>query len=543
MAFALEQTAACNLCGEGDPTDHSFAAAHAFYMAANRDRRRPGLQPVELRSLSLPPGGSAYLVEEAQVSDDDDDDEGFALMSAEGNNGYDEEDELSSWACMRCNQRLESLARQAHADTFLHPYSPMHFRTPQESPAAGGRWWQVMQSTRSPGQIAADAAETRRAFVGKLTNLLMCGNGSEAVEILKVHPDVMLVLETYGKTLLTSSIRASCVEMMDFCSLNSNVLREEHERKRFMEMAIHDSTDAFVRHVVETIIAPTLLHANASADICLLSCCFMGNRLSKAQILLEAGANPLEISFEGITAFGYFCGYTAGTAKAAATAANGRNNVQPKDLTSDRWAQGFDVVRMFDLLLSHIYNSRPDLRRASSTAELMQLLVGPHDGPVVKELLNPFSWASNVCIMQKLLILGFDVNMPMPGGENVYFQLSLRYSGPGSMEKRLHWLSQQGPNTAQVSDNGNTAITSLLQREVSYWQDEHFVQTGAAAIRQRVDDLFECMEFLAVSLNHVPWVGYDVHVRTDIDHLISALYRQNPEYSRIFELLNTQPWM
>ena len=538
MAFALEQTAACNLCGEGDPTDHSFVAAHAFYMAANRDRRRPGLRPVELHSMSLPPGGSAHLVEEPQVSDDDDDDEGFALMSAVENGGYDEEDALSNWACMRCNQRLESLARQAQTHSILYAHSPLPFPMPEESPAAGGSWWQVMQCTRSAAQNAADAAESRRAFVTKLTNLLVGGNGSEAVELLKERPDVMLVLETFGKTLTTSSIRASCVEMMVFCSENSNVLREEHEQKRFMEMAIHDSTDAFVRHMVDTILPHNFFFTKASVDICLLSCCFMGNQLSKAQILLEAGAEPLEVSFEGITAFGYFCGYTAGTA-----AANGHNDVEPDDLTSDRWVQGVDVVHMFDLLLSHTYNSRPDLRDASSTAQLMQLLVGPHDGPVVKELLNPFSWASNACIMQKLLYLGFDVNMPMPGGENVYFQLSLRYSGPDSMWQRLHWLSLHCPDTAHVSDNGNTAITSLLQREVAYWEHAHFVQTGVDAIRQRVDNLFECVEFLAVSLHPMPYKHEHDYVPTEQERLIAELYKKHTEYSRILELLNTQPWM
>jgi len=307
-----------------------------------------------------------------------------------------------------------------------------------------------------------------------------------------------------------------------------------------MEMAIHDSTDAFVSHMVDTILPAALLHADASADIGLLSCCFMGNRLSKAQILLEAGANPLETSFEGITAFGYFCGYTAGTSKAAA---NGHNNVQPKDLTSDRWVGGFDVVRMFDSLLSRIYNRRPELQGASSTAELMQLLVGPYDGPVVKELLNPFSWASNVCIMQKLQHLGFDVNMRMPGGENVYFQLSLRHSDPGGMEKRLRWLAKHCPNTAHVSDNGITAITSLLQRELSYWRQQQFSHTDDTGIRKRVDNLVECVEFLTVPSDPVPWPGHDDYVLTDQDHAISALNRMHPEYYRVFELLNTRPWM
>jgi len=139
---------------------------------------------------------------------------------------------------------------------------------------------------------------------------------------------------------------------------------------------------------------------------------------------------------------------------------------------------------MFDSLLSCIYDSRPELQGASSTAELMQILAGPYDGPVVKELLNPFSWASDVCIMQKLLHLGFDVNMPMPGGENVYFQLSLRHSDPGGMEKRLRWLAKHCPNTAHVSDNGITAITSLLQRELCYWRQQQFnTQTRQAFAR------------------------------------------------------------
>jgi hypothetical protein len=353
------------------------------------------------------------------------------------------------------------------------------------------------------------------------------------------------LLETFGTLLMTSSIRASCVDVLDFCWHNSDVLREAHAQKRFMEMAIHDSTDEFVRFMISTIIPASSLYASASADICLLSCCFMGNRLSKAQILLDAGANPLEISFEGITAFGYFCGYTLGTADEAATADDCGVGTCQHDVAAirDRRVGGCDVVRMFDSLVSRIYDTHPSLQGATSTSELMKLLVGGHGGRIEKELLNPFCWASNVCIMHKLQQLGFDVNMPMPRNENVYFQLSLRNCGPGGMQKRLRYLARHCPNVTHFSEGGITAITSLLQREVSYWRQQQFIHTSATAIRQRVDNLVECVQFLAVPSDPVPLMSHDDYVLTDLHHLISTLHRQNPAYFRVFELLDTLMYM
>jgi len=42
-SITLQQTAACIISGEGDPLDHSFAAAQTFNDNANWDNLRPGL--------------------------------------------------------------------------------------------------------------------------------------------------------------------------------------------------------------------------------------------------------------------------------------------------------------------------------------------------------------------------------------------------------------------------------------------------------------------------------------------------------------------
>ena len=549
-SLALQQTAACIVCGEGDPLDHTFAAAQTFYDHANRDNLRPGLQPVELHStVQQQTGGAAAIVHLSDSSDDDDG--GFSLMSGH----MDDDDAVQAhWACVKCDRRLKSGAIEEDRSVFACPHCMHDVPVPTES-ALPVQWWQIgpwSQNTdpEGSGQIASAA----KVFFDDITHLVDTGSGADALNILKNHSDVLGILNTFGRSLVASSVRASCIDMIDFCRHNSDVLQEDHAQKRFMEMAIHDSTDEFVRYMIREIILPENLSRDSSADISFLSCCFMGNRLSKALILLEAGANPLESSFEGITSFGYFCGYTHGTATGgdAYDSPGCNHDVEAtKDrpmmtgyLSCDRWT-GCDVARVFDMLLYQIYDRRPELENVRDPTELMQLLRVPNHGPVITELLNPFSWTSNVCIMHKLLQIGFVVDMPMPDNENVYFRLSLQNCGQGGMEKRLRFLSLHAPNITHVLDT--RAMTTLLRREVSYWELQLLLTTNAVDMRRRVKNLAVCVEFLCdeylETAQYDEDVGANDYVRTEVDDLISALYKVHPEYSSIHKLLNTRNWV
>ena len=67
--------------------------------------------------------------------------------------------------------------------------------------------------------------------------------------------------------------------------------------------------------------------------------------------------------------------------------------------------------------------------------------------------------------------------------------------------------------------------------------------TDKTGIRTRLDNLVESVQFLTVPSDSAPWPGHDDYVLTDQDHTIAALNRMHPEYLRVFDLLNTRPWM
>jgi len=220
-------------------------------------------------------------------------------------------------ACVKCDRRLKSAAKETDLCVFACPHCMHDVPVPTESASPVAQWWQIGPWSQNTGPLGSgQIVSALKVIFDDITHLVDICNGAEALNMLKTHSDVLEILNTFGRSLVATSVRASCIDMIDFCRHNSDVLREDHAQKRFMEMAIHDSTDEFVRHMIRGIILPENLSRDSSADISFLSCCFMGNRLSKALILLEAGANTLERSLEGITSFGYssFCGYTHGTA-------------------------------------------------------------------------------------------------------------------------------------------------------------------------------------------------------------------------------------
>jgi hypothetical protein len=103
------------------------------------------------------------------------------------------------------------------------------------------------------------------------------------------------------------------------------------------------------------------------------------------------------------------------------------------------------------------------------------------------------------------------------------------------MEKRLRFLSLHAPSITHVLDT--RAMTTLLRREVSYWELQRLLTTNAVDMRRRVKNLAVCVEFLCdeylETAQYDEDVGANDYVRTEVDDLISALYKVHPEYSSI----------
>jgi len=112
------KSAACIVCGEGDPLDDSISAAEAYCEEASKDHLRPGLRAVEIHTGPSKSGGNAHLVDVSDGSDDD----GFAHASrgCDGDDGAsDEEAAPVHWACLKCDRRLKRIARQRKANTIF----------------------------------------------------------------------------------------------------------------------------------------------------------------------------------------------------------------------------------------------------------------------------------------------------------------------------------------------------------------------------------------------------------------------------------------
>jgi hypothetical protein len=193
--------------------------------------------------------------------------------------------------------------------------------------------------------------------------------------------------------------------------------------------------------------------------------CFIDNNLENAVVLLMHGANPLVPADQYITAFGIFLQ---------------NSHLNPQNVSDATYCN------LFDMMVQQVICN-------GGVADQNSLFCNRF----APGSCNPFMLTNKLCLMEKLVAIGFDICMEYMS-MNALFNISLHYDFENEMRPALRFLLQSNVNPRQVSSCGLTPITALLNKlwhwEISQVENVLLHQHRCALIQ----NASYCIEILAI---------------------------------------------
>jgi hypothetical protein len=152
-------------------------------------------------------------------------------------------------------------------------------------------------------------------------------------------------------------------------------------------------------------------------------------------------------------------------------------------------------------------------------------------------LCNPFMLTNKVCLMKKLVALGFDICMEYMS-MNALFNISLHHDFENEMRPALRFLLESNVNPRQVSSCGLTPITSLLNK-LWHWETAE-IENFPVHERRRalIQNVSYCIEILTTKGTDVKQQMYKTKICAF--DMCSKLVEYSDDYTSLWNVVTSE---